>query len=329
MANYTIELGRLVQSGFDVFGFEYDFYDETKKKDFEQLFIDKFYNYEICSETPLRWRRYLSVTMRTKFPRYNMLLESANIQYSILDNYNLTESTTRTLNTTNASNASNTVNNSLHSNDSISNNSSFSNQSTDIGNKTNNLDSTTTHNDDFTIDRKETQEDTGKIILDSDKTLDATKVHSNTPKTLLELSNIKSNIYASDADRNDNKETENSTTTNSADKENIIEETDKRIVKDVVNADNVEATRLENEATGSTTNSGSVSKVETGNTTETMLHNGNNNTNETITLTRRGNIGVDTDADMIQKHIKLQEKLLTIYDDFFEECYDLFIQLWN
>ena len=49
---------------------------------------------------------------------------------------------------------------------------------------------------------------------------------------------------------------------------------------------------------------------------------------ETIEHTRRGNIGVDTDADMIQKHIKLQKILKEIEKMFFAECEDLFMLVW-
>jgi hypothetical protein len=330
MANFSIELGRLADGGFKVFDFPYDFYDETKRKDFEQLFIDKFYNYEICCETPGRWQRYLSVLMRTKFPYYNMLLVTTQINYEKTKNYNITETQNRTVNNTSNTTGSNKVDNSLHSNDSISNNSSFSNQSTDIGNKTNNLDSVTDHTNRDTTDRTETQKDSSKVILDSDKSLDATKVHSITPKSMLSLTDLKSNIFASDADRNDNKEKEDSTTTSTADKTNTIKETDEGTTKDIVNADNVEASRNENEASGTTTNTGSTSKVETGNTTGSMTQNETGNTTENYTRTMSGSYGVITEADMLQKHIALQEKLTNIYDQFFEnECYDLFYQLWN
>lgn len=328
MANYTIELGRL-KDGFKIFDFNYPFYDESKKPEFEDLFIKRFYNYEICCETPARWRRYLEVTMRTKFPMYNMLLMTAQIDYEKTKNYNVTETQNREVNNDNNVTGSNSLNNSLNRHDSISNSTTFSNQSTDIGNKTNNLDSITDHVEDYKADRKETQEEAGSVDINNEKDLDATKAHSTTPKTLLSLSNLKSGIYASDAERNENTETEKATTTTISDKENIIAETDKRTVKDTVNADNVEASRLENEASGNSSNSGNVAKVETGVTTGTMAQNAKEKSVETYTRTMSGSYGVITEADMLEKHVALQTKLTNIYYDFFEECHDLFMQIWE
>ena len=51
-------------------------------------------------------------------------------------------------------------------------------------------------------------------------------------------------------------------------------------------------------------------------------------TTETIEHTKKGNIGVDTDADMIQKHIALQKILTQIEKMFFDECEDLFMLVW-
>lgn len=305
MANFSIELHKLVESGFNIFDFEYDFYDKTKKEKFHELFIDRFYNYELCCETPVRWRRYLKVKMLTVFPKYNAILKATQIEYSILDNYGLVETQNRTV-----------VNN-TQGNDVISNHTSFENSATDIGSKSNNLDSTTVHDETGKTIRKETQADDSKTIIDNENTLDATKVHSTTPKGLLSLDTIKENVFASDAERNDNKELEKGSTIVDADRENNIDEDIVRHVSDVVNADNMEGSRLDSDSNGSTSNNGSVLKSETG--TQTEIY----------TLKREGNIGVDADADMIQKHLRLQNKFMTVYEDFFEECHDLFYQLWN
>jgi hypothetical protein len=42
MAKYTVELRDIVKSGLKVFDFDYTFYDEAKKPDFEQKFINHF-----------------------------------------------------------------------------------------------------------------------------------------------------------------------------------------------------------------------------------------------------------------------------------------------
>ena len=49
---------------------------------------------------------------------------------------------------------------------------------------------------------------------------------------------------------------------------------------------------------------------------------------ESYTITRRGNIGVDTDSDGILKHLKLQKVLKEIEIQFFNECEDLFLLVY-
>ena len=50
---------------------------------------------------------------------------------------------------------------------------------------------------------------------------------------------------------------------------------------------------------------------------------------ETLTLTRKGNIGVMTGSDLIKKHIDLQKELNNIISMFFEkECNNLFMQIY-
>ena len=52
------------------------------------------------------------------------------------------------------------------------------------------------------------------------------------------------------------------------------------------------------------------------------------NQKEVHEMVRTGNIGVDSDADMIQKHIKLQQILKKIELMFFDECEDLFMGVY-
>jgi hypothetical protein len=253
MANYTIELGKLVNTGFKIFDFEYDFYDENKKKDFEQLFIDRFYNYEICCETPLRWQRYLKITMRTKFPYYNMLLVTAQINYEKTKNYNITETQNRAIDNTNNTTGSNTLENNVNSSGSTSGTAYNNGSSTDIGSKNNTLNSTTVHTDNDVVSRTENQTDKNVTVLSDEKTLDHTKVHSTTPKTLLSMDSIKNNVYASDADRETNTDKDNSTNTINDEKNNKINETDNRTVNDTVTATSTEGTRNENTNSNSST----------------------------------------------------------------------------
>lgn len=49
---------------------------------------------------------------------------------------------------------------------------------------------------------------------------------------------------------------------------------------------------------------------------------------ENYTIERIGNIGVDTDSDVINKHLNLQKRLHDIYNLFFAECEDLFMLVY-
>ena len=91
MANFSVELRTVIEAGVNIFGFPYDFYDETKRAEFEKNFIRHFYFREIGCETTERFRWYLEDKMRTVFPYYNELFKAAQIEYNILDNYNVKE----------------------------------------------------------------------------------------------------------------------------------------------------------------------------------------------------------------------------------------------
>jgi hypothetical protein len=330
MANYTIELNRLVKSGFKIFDFEYDFYDPSKKADFENLFIDRFYNDEICCETPLRWQRYLKVIMKTKFPYYNMLLVTAQINYEKTKNYNITETQSRDVNNTSNSTGSNLQNTSGQSTDNSQNNTSFTNHSVDEGNKSNDLSSTTAHSEESHDTTTESGTDKITEKTTEEKNLDATKVHSTTPKSMLSLSNLKSNIYASDAERNDNSEDNTTDHDSTATKSNTTTDNSNSSSSDSVHATNTESDNNTNDSNGSTNGTGNVTHNETGSSTNNLTQNTTGNTKESYTRTMSGSYGVITEADMLQKHIGLQDKLTHIFNDFFEnECHDLFMELYS
>ncbi len=96
MAKYTAELGTLVdEEQINIFDFTYPFYDEAKRPEFERKFIDYFYFYEIGSETVSRFKHNLKSTFELKFPLYNRMFEVKQMEYNILKNYELTETTKR------------------------------------------------------------------------------------------------------------------------------------------------------------------------------------------------------------------------------------------
>lgn len=101
MAKYTIELRELVENGYEIFDFDYPFYEPYQKNRFEETFINYYYFYEIGAETITRWKHMLKTQLNFLFTKYEQLyytiLRSQNIDFML--NKDLKESWTRELDT--------------------------------------------------------------------------------------------------------------------------------------------------------------------------------------------------------------------------------------
>jgi hypothetical protein len=296
MARFTVELNDIVNSGLKVFNFDYVFYDNTKKPEFEQLFIDHFLFREIGQETVGRFQHYLKVKFRERLPYYNELLKLTLLEYDVLKPYSITETLTKTNSNTKEVTGNATQNGTLNRDSDVSTN----------GNKTNTLDSTTNHSDTVDFSKTDTQTDNGTVDIDNKK------VESNTPNGLLAMEDIKTNVYASQADIENN-----STKTTSEKTDTSTEKTTQTTVDDV-NATSYDTTNdtSSEDTTETTTNTANTTQNETENATEDY------------TLTRKGHIGVQTASDLLQRHVELLGKIQTVYTQFFDECEDLFMQVY-
>jgi hypothetical protein len=328
MARYTTELRDIANSGVKIFNFEYAFYDETKRPDFEQRFIDHFYFREIGQETFGRFQHYLKVKCNEVLPYYNELLKAAQLNYEILNNYNITETLEKTNILTKQLNENSNQTGQLNTTVIDSNtNERTLNTNTDLS-KTSTLESNTEHTDnvDFSKSQDEHEESTNQTNTTID--IDNKKVESDTPSGLLSMSNIKNNVYASKADIEDNTNITNGSEAIQADKTGTTNEN-----TSTTSTDNVNGTTTDN---GTTSSIESLHDTRTGtsqnNTNNTQSSQGSsnetNNGNENYTLKRVGNIGVSHATDMIEKHIELQRKIRTVYTQFFNECEDLFMQIF-
>ena len=77
MAKYTIELRALNNPPFfKLFDFKYDFYEESKKEQFEQKFIDYFYMREIEHATAEEFKHELRTKLNLIAPYYKQLYET-------------------------------------------------------------------------------------------------------------------------------------------------------------------------------------------------------------------------------------------------------------
>lgn len=349
MAKYTIELRDIIANGHNIFPFHYEFYDEKYRAKFEQDFIRHFYFREIGSETIDRFIVNLEDKMNTVFPSYNEMLKARQIEYQILDNYYLSETTKRKIETQgNSSGVSSSVAQ------------SFDDQQTDTADTTNNRGSgeqnENTSSDTASVNLGKTrstkkEDSTNASATETTVTGESEKEGSNssantqvenkkfldTPQGLTDLTNTDYLTTLNQDNSNgltatDSKETEkNNQSSGGATVEknslNLSENGD-------TDTNNVSATNTGRNATENTSgvqNSvGSTSfKGEQKTTADnnTRLKNDNTSVEETEVI-HKGNIGVDSDAVMIQKHLKLQKEIAQTFKLFFDECEDLFMGVY-
>ena len=79
-----------------IFNFEYPFFDESKRADFETDFIRNFFMREIGFETEELWKFNLENYMRIKFPYWNKMFESELITFDPLTNTKIDETRNKT-----------------------------------------------------------------------------------------------------------------------------------------------------------------------------------------------------------------------------------------
>ena len=117
MASYTMTLKQMMENNIKIFDFNYPFFNEEYRKQFEDNFIDYFLFEEIGLETPSQFKHRLKSKLNLIMPYYNKLYESQLLEQRILDNYDVTEEITRNVigdvrreNNGTSSNKSNTTN---------------------------------------------------------------------------------------------------------------------------------------------------------------------------------------------------------------------------
>ena len=77
MATYTIDLFTLLQDkNFKLFDFDYNFYSDEAKEEFEQKFIDRYLFDEIGFETVARFKHFLKEKLNRIAPYYKQLYQT-------------------------------------------------------------------------------------------------------------------------------------------------------------------------------------------------------------------------------------------------------------
>lgn len=97
--NYTEVLCNIVNSGLDIFDFDYPLYEPQHKAELEDKIINHYYFYEIGCETVGRFKHNLKTLMNEIIPKYNLLYEQLPL-LNPLSNTSLNENTSETDNTT-------------------------------------------------------------------------------------------------------------------------------------------------------------------------------------------------------------------------------------
>lgn len=119
MANYTIELRKILSSR-DIFkSINYDFYEDDYRQIFEEKFIKRFYFREIGVETIERFLINLETTLNEIMPYYKHLYLTTTYKYDPILNYDVTETITREI--IGASESDNNINQSSNQNEGIRN----------------------------------------------------------------------------------------------------------------------------------------------------------------------------------------------------------------
>ena len=132
MAKYTIELNTLLKDDkFNVFDFDYDFYDEVLKPIFEVKFKDYYRFHEIGFETVERFQHNLKAKLNLIMPYYKQLYQTelASKDINFLLNKDLKETFIRDIE---GNDTSNNVSSTVAKSDSISKESYLDNGNADL-----------------------------------------------------------------------------------------------------------------------------------------------------------------------------------------------------
>lgn len=314
LAKYTMELRDIIKNGVNIFDFNYSFYDESKRNEFEEKFIRHFYFREIGAETIDRFKFYLEDKMLTVFPYYNELFKTSLIEYDKVYNYDMTETFKR--NTENDSKQSG-ITSSVNQMFGTSESDSSQNRSTDISGTDIQTETGSSSSNDVNTSTNNTTEN-GTESASKNGTSNKDTKFLDTPQGLTDLSNSNylTSLTGEDMTNSETSEVERSNTSNSS--------TNGTNEKSTEDEREINRTNTNNETlTDSIKNSNTDEQHSTNDSNTRMYSNGKQL--EEYELTRRGNIGIQTASDMLEKHIELQKKLSKIEIMFFDECEDLFM----
>jgi len=324
MALYTQTIKEIVDSSTPIFDFEYEFYDPTNKADFEQKFVNHFMYREIGIETVAQFKHYLKCKFDETLPYYNMLFRTALIDYEKTVNYNLSDTYTREVNKLDSSLLDSTAKkvSAVTATNELDTTNTDNREETQVAE----VDATSDHSENNTVNKAETESQSQSTNNSSLSTVNDRIVESDTPSGLLSLGEIVDDVYATKATIG--KKTDSLSGSNDTDgsRKLDVEDLENRTATNESSSKATEnLTSTVNGVVHSATNGTQNEDTENVATVSSVA---DGKETETSTRVMRGSYGVITEADMLKKHIELQQTLATIHKKFFEECNDLFMQIF-
>lgn len=346
IAQYTIELRRYIDSFSQyqypplsvkekinvghphLFDFDYPFFDESKRKDFERKWIRRFYMTEIGFETMELFKFHLENWMNENMPYYNQRFESELIEFNPLMNTKVQKNKDYTKDGKRDDNIDTTGNKNGTFHIDTKDNGKFNTDTVNDGTTHNETSGTMTS--DGTVDQNGTtkNDETGtkkgnnKNVQDG-KSFDR-NVTADTPDKRLQISNDDVNpqlTYASNIKENigTTHNNEDITIDENTTKNGTGETTDKTVSHDEAKSNTTSdgTTKDVGNANGTTENSGFTdgrnNEDTIGNSKLDRKENEIGNSKEFID----GKIGVETYSEMLEKY---RDTFLRIEKEIYEQC---------
>lgn len=291
MSKYTTELRFIVESGFPLFAFDYPFYDEAKKEEFQSRFIKHFFFHEIGQETAEQFKHFLEVKFNEVLPYYNEMFRTAQIEYDPLKTIEFYEEHTRI--TEGQTSASGTGTQTATDNENVTREVSANGETS----------TTATDESESATEKTETTNDS------ETGTDNMNKAVSDTPQGRVSIDTVNGD-YVSNLEQG-SVSTEKTKTRNGT-----------------------ETGKTTNSGTNTQTGTSSTNSTETetrtnaANATTENTQTGSSTGRETYQKKSHGDLGVRPASYLLDEHLKLQRKVRTIELQFFEECNDLFMEIW-
>lgn len=285
----TVELRELIENGIDIWNFEYpSYYEGEKKTEFEKKVIDHYLFRQIGQETPARFMHYFRTRIKEIMPYYIQLYKSAELMNDPSIKPLDNYSMVEEYEETSETSGTSTGM-TVHESDSeslVSN----SGEVTEIG----------LEKDTESLNSKTSKENTSSEVKTSEKSM----LTSDTPQSNI-IRPSDADHYLTGAARDYNDESASAEASESINIEDTKSNT-KDVDKTVTNLDNTSS---------ESSSAGSSETTSEGSTTGTTTHR----------LTRSGNIGVTTYAQMLEGY---RQTFLNIDMMIIKELNDLFLGVY-